>query len=184
MGGWREVRCPGGYLPCRAGSFPPPPSSLLTFGIFGSVGETEVQGGGDLSRCKVAWPAPSLGCSTSKHTHTHPTHSVWLPPTPLVLSWGLERGRGCLGLGQPAVHFDPSSLPARLLTDCHSSAPCRHSQGCHGRSWALTPPTSTLLPGQLPTPVPGGRGSKAASPFQVAVRRDFCFCFCCHLCKY
>lgn len=44
-------------------------------------GEAEVQGGGDLGGCKAGRPAPSLGCSTSKHTHTPVTQfSSHRPP--------------------------------------------------------------------------------------------------------
>lgn len=150
------MRCPGGYLPCRAGSSLPPPCSLLTFGILWPGGETEAQGE-DLRGYKARWPAPFLGFSTGGCPPLNLTPTA--PPHPAVVGWGLERGRGCPGL--PAVHFDPGSLPARL----------------HGRSWALQPPTSTLPPGQLPTLVPGGRGSRTASPFQVAVGRGFLFCF-------
>lgn len=41
----------------------------------------------------------------------------------------------------------------------------------------LTPFTSTLPPGRLPAPVPGGRGKRNTSPFQVAVGRVFLFLF-------
>ena len=122
------MRCPGGYLPCRAGSSPfssfLPPCSLLTFGPLWPLwpsGETEAQGR-ELSGYKARWPAPFLGSSTG-----------WCSPNPAligppILGWGLEIGRGYPGLGQHAVHFDPGSLPARLLSDCHFSAPCRRSR--------------------------------------------------------
>lgn len=125
-----------------------------------------VQGGDRRKRWKARRPAPSLGSSTSKHTHPPLTqHGSHCPPIPpIVLSWGLERGRGCLGLGQPAVHFDPSSLPAWLLTDCHSTAPCRHSQGCRGRSWALHHPPPHCLLASCPPQCQVGEGAKQPAP--------------------
>lgn len=150
------MRCPGGYLPCRAGSSPHHPVLSLPLASL-------VQGG-VLSGCKAMWPAPSPGSSTSKHTHPHSLSMAPTAPPPLVLSWGLERGRGCLGLGQPAVHFDPSSLPARLLTDCHSSAPCRHSQSCRGRNWALHHPPPHCLLASCPPQCQAGEGAKQPAP--------------------
>lgn len=98
-----------------------------------------------------------------------PQPSSHWPPN---LGLGLERERGCPGLSQHAVHVDPGSWTARLLTglltDCHLSVPCRRSQSGHGRSWALHhPPPHCLLASCLPQcqvgereqnsqPLPGG----------------------------
>ncbi|CAK6450473.1 unnamed protein product [Pipistrellus nathusii] len=93
----------------------------------------------------------------------------------LLLGWGLERGRSCPGLGQHAVHFDPGSLPARLLTDCHLSVlagtPRVAMEGTgpytihlHTASW----PAAHLS-------ARWERESGKPSLFQVAVGRHFVF---------
>lgn len=137
--------------------FPPPPlpCSLPTFGILWPGGETEAQGR-DLSGYKARWPAPFLGSGTGGC----PPNPA--PAGPPILGWGLERGRGCPGLGQHAVHFDPGSLPARLLTDCHLSAPCRRSQSGHGRSRALHHPHCLLA--SCPPQCQVGEGAEQPAP--------------------
>lgn len=149
---------------------PPPPCSLLTFGPLWPGGETEAQGR-DLSGYKARWPAPLLGSSPGGCPT--PQFSL-LPPQSWAGAWKEEE----------AVHFDPGSLPARLLTDCHLSVPCRRSNSGHGRSWALHHPPPHCRLARCPPRCQVGEGSGTASPFQVAVGRVFCFCFCCHLCKY
>lgn len=42
-----------------------------------------VQGGDRSKRCKARWPAPSLGSSTSKHTHPHSLNMAPTVPPPL-----------------------------------------------------------------------------------------------------
>lgn len=142
---------------------PPPPCSLLTFGPLWPGGETETQGR-DLSGYKARWPAPLLGSSTGGC----PTPQFSLLPSPQSWAGAWKE--------EEAVHFDPGSLPARLLTDCHLSVPCRRRALHH-------PPPHCRLASCLPQ-CQVEEGSGTASPFQVAVGRVFCFCFCCHLCKY
>lgn len=144
--------------------FPPTP----THPLLSSLAWWRNRGlGRGLSGYKTRWPA-FLGFKLGELSHSPPP-TTHLP----VLGWDLERER-LPGLGQHAVHFDPSSLPAWLRTDCQMSVPCRLSQSDHGRSWDLLHPPPHCLLASCP-PVPGGRGNQTANPFQVVVGRVFVF---------